>query len=250
MRQSDSTTPGTILAAALCIVSALCFTSAQASVPVSGIIQHDTTWTAADTVMVTGDVTVQDSAKLTIQPGAVVMFDTNRGLYVDGELTVDGNAAHRTHFTSGADTVGGFPYAGEWSGIFFRPNSIGLMRYADLRYSNEAAYARRASVEFHGCAVRDFAIAGISIEGKIESSGPAISTVIDSCIVQQTISNVLGKAYGIAIYYAVSTTISDCQVTNCEYGLRFRSSGSYTPIFAVTDCEISNHSYCGIYTGG
>ncbi|MEW6541446.1 MAG: hypothetical protein AB1402_07530, partial [Bacillota bacterium] len=77
--------------------------------PVSGPIASDTTWTvAASPYHVTSSVTVNAGVTLTIEPGVVVKFGHNTGLYVDGTLLAQGTPAAPIHFTDFRDdTVGG-----------------------------------------------------------------------------------------------------------------------------------------------
>ncbi len=63
---------------------------------VSGSITADTTWTLANSPYeVTGDVTVQSAATLTIQPGVVVKYRNDTGLTVRGRLVAEGNPEQR-----------------------------------------------------------------------------------------------------------------------------------------------------------
>ena len=86
---------------------------------VKGTIAGDTTWSNADTIVVAGAVDVAATGWLTIQAGAVVLFAPATGLTVFGLLTANGEANDRIVFTSSADTAGGSPVAGSWSGLSF-----------------------------------------------------------------------------------------------------------------------------------
>ena len=57
-----------------------------------------------------GDVTIDSSATLTIEPGAIVKFhSTGRNLFIDGTLDAQGTAAENIVFTSIRDDVGAQP---------------------------------------------------------------------------------------------------------------------------------------------
>ncbi|KPK83603.1 MAG: hypothetical protein AMS27_12420 [Bacteroides sp. SM23_62_1] len=73
-------------------------------IEVSGDIAADTTW-SADTVKVTGDVTVQDDITLTIIPGTYVEFQGYYSLRVKGSLKAEGSTGDTIIFTI-KDTTG------------------------------------------------------------------------------------------------------------------------------------------------
>ncbi|NNE71937.1 MAG: T9SS type A sorting domain-containing protein [Rhodothermales bacterium] len=93
---------------------------------VSGPVAINTTWRKADSpFLVTGDVTVQNGAKLTLEPGVEVRFlpatddqrageDANRSeLIVFGEISALGTEADSIRFTSNSNA----PTTGDWYGI-------------------------------------------------------------------------------------------------------------------------------------
>jgi len=93
----------------------------------SGIISADTTWSALDVHLVTETVTVNTGVTLTIEPGTVVKFNSNKGLTINGALDASGNLSQEIIFTSyrddtyGGDTNGdGISYGapGDWSRIY------------------------------------------------------------------------------------------------------------------------------------
>ncbi len=87
---------------------------------VSGDITTDTVWDA-DTVRVTGDVTVLHPATLTVVPGARVVFTDHDALTIHGRLLAVGAAEDPIVFTT--DEPGAFApdstTAGSWGGIRF-----------------------------------------------------------------------------------------------------------------------------------
>jgi parallel beta-helix repeat protein len=91
---------------------------------VSGDIPTDTTWTA-DTVKVTGDITVQDDVTLTILPGTVIQFQDYHKFNVLGTLIAAGSTGDSILFTS-ADTNGYYLDSipdGGWGGLIFNNSS-------------------------------------------------------------------------------------------------------------------------------
>ncbi|MEE8308328.1 MAG: hypothetical protein V3R81_13760, partial [Gammaproteobacteria bacterium] len=70
-----------------------------------GNINSITTWTLSGSPhIITCDVQVQSGVSLTIDPGAVVKFDGNSALRIDGELIAQGINGNPITFTSNAGT--------------------------------------------------------------------------------------------------------------------------------------------------
>jgi len=218
----------------------------SATVEISGTIAGDTTWTNTVTIIVTGDVTVTGPATLTIDAGTIVLFNPETGLYIQGQLTAEGNSANRILFTSSADTAGGTPSAGGWGGIKFEANSDGILRDCDLRYANRCVDIDRSSPELDRCVIEDFSSRGIYVDGS--SSNPPIKPVIEYCVIGQNDLNLQGTGVGIFVYRNVDVTISGCKISNCRDGIELYGSGTLAPRFQVTGCEIRDHASRGVYT--
>jgi hypothetical protein len=94
---------------------------------VAGAISEDTVWALTDSPFeVTGNVTVQPGARLTIEPGVVVQFRGGTGLNVRGQLVAEGTADARILF----ERTGG---AGTWDGLSFDDTlADNRIRYADM----------------------------------------------------------------------------------------------------------------------
>ena len=111
-------------------------------IEVSGPISEDEVWESGKEYFVTGDVTVEAGATLTIQPDIVVKFahdrsDEYNGLTVEGTLMADGGDSTGTIlFTSGADEWTRKP--GDWRGIEVeaRSDSSSVIRYCRIEYAN------------------------------------------------------------------------------------------------------------------
>ena len=77
-------------------------------IEVSGSISEDAVWESGKDYVVTGDVTVEEGATLTIEPNVVVKFaheraDDYSGITVEGTLIADGgDSITAILFTSGA----------------------------------------------------------------------------------------------------------------------------------------------------
>ncbi len=96
---------------------------------VGGAIATDTTWAAGKVYVLTGDITINQLTTLTIQPGAVVKINWDRGFTVNGKLVANGTAEHPIYFTSikddsicgdtNGDTTASVPNTGDWRRIDF-----------------------------------------------------------------------------------------------------------------------------------
>ena len=109
----------------LCLVAGLVGWSSAAATNVSGPITTDTTWDAAGSpYIVTGDVTVQNNAVLTIDPGVEVLFESNRRLQIGnffeaGALVADGDSGPGAPAQIVFSSNQAAPAAGDWRSLFF-----------------------------------------------------------------------------------------------------------------------------------
>lgn len=96
---------------------------------VGGAIGTNTTWAAGKVYVLTGDITVNQLTTLTIQPGAVIKINYDRGFVVNGKLIANGTIEHPIYFTSirddsicgdtNGDTTATVPNTGDWRWIHF-----------------------------------------------------------------------------------------------------------------------------------
>jgi len=106
---------------------------------VSGAITEDTTWTVGKSpYVVTGDVTVNNSVTLTVDPGVEVRFDGNHALIVRGTLDAEGTASQPIVFTSNQAE----PAPGDWAFLDFRSDSTAsVVRHAVVEYGGNETRA-------------------------------------------------------------------------------------------------------------
>ena len=87
---------------------------------VSGVISSNTTWTLANSpYVVTGNILVSEGVTLTIEPGVVVKFDSEKVMQIRGELIAQGTIDSKITFTSNASS----PAAGDWEYLTFYDES-------------------------------------------------------------------------------------------------------------------------------
>ncbi len=112
--------------------------------PVPGSLAADTEWTRAGSPYVlTGNLTVETGATLTIAPGVIVKAQGARALEIHGTLRAIGSAAHPIVFTSELDDSavgdsnddGGATLAAprDWSGVHFAAGSSGSLDFVEIR---------------------------------------------------------------------------------------------------------------------
>ena len=79
------------------IVAFVTLIASTCAFAISGHVTGDTTWSG--TVIVTGNVFVDEMYTLSIQPGTIVRFSGNYYIQVDGALMADGTPENRITFT-------------------------------------------------------------------------------------------------------------------------------------------------------
>jgi hypothetical protein len=106
---------------------------------VSGAIAADTTWSpAAGPYTVTGNVTVNAGATLTILPGTTVYFADNTRLTINGVLNAVGSdptgSLSSGHIRFSHDPAVKATPTSSWAGIYFS-NASGTIAYADIEFA-------------------------------------------------------------------------------------------------------------------
>lgn len=124
----------------LCFLISFKFISAQ-TIEVSGSITENATW-QADTVRITGDITIQDNVKLTIMPHTAVLFNGPYKIDCQGGISALGTRNDSVSFTARTKTEG-------WAGIRFN-NPNGVMNDNDSSFFSfcRFEYCRNLSGDF------------------------------------------------------------------------------------------------------
>ena len=111
----------------------------------SGDIPDGTVWGSAEVQRITGSVRVPAGAELTIQPGAIIKFNSSYNLIVDGSVDARGTPQQPIYFTSYRDdTIGGDTNGdgasttaskGDWGRIEFASSSTGsTLAHVEISY--------------------------------------------------------------------------------------------------------------------
>ncbi len=165
--------------------------------PHSGTITASEEWCAADSPhLVSGDVTVQNGAVLTIEPGVEVRFAAGTELRIgEGRLLAVGTAALPITFT--ADTL--TPTRGFWDRIFFDDAALtSTLRYCLVEYAGTGV-AVGGDTDFHTidhCTLRYNGDGGDwSSGGGINSAGDVL-TITHNLIYSNELGIRLRKSFG------------------------------------------------------
>ena len=112
---------------------------------VSGVISSNTTWSLINSpYIVTGNILVNEGVTLTIEPGVVVKFDSEKVMQIRGELIAQGTSESKITFTSNASN----PASGDWDNMQFLEETTdasfsgstytsgSIMEYCIVEYAN------------------------------------------------------------------------------------------------------------------
>jgi len=124
-----------------------------------GTITADDEWPGAYPMVATGDIVVDSTVTLLVQPGSVVKFDGSFGLDVQGTLVAQGDAVDKVVFTSyrddayggdgNEDGINSLPAAGDWTGIRF--DNAGASSRLGRTVVSYAGGGGQPAVEIAGC---------------------------------------------------------------------------------------------------
>ena len=103
-----------------------------------GPITEDTTWDKAGSpYIIMGDVYVNDSANLTIEPGVRVLFDDSGtddpySIFVNGTLYAVGTPSENINFSSNNSLT---PTPGDWGSLWINEAGKGQFAYVNVRHA-------------------------------------------------------------------------------------------------------------------
>jgi DNA-directed RNA polymerase subunit F len=140
---------------------------------VSGTIAANTTWSG--TILVTGNVTLNQFITLTIQPGTVIKFGGKFSIIINGTLVCNGTQTNKILFTSNQ----GSPQPGDWGGITFSSQSgypASSISHCEFLYATTVLNFVNVALEnennVSSCLFDNISDRGIRVEGsKVNISG-------------------------------------------------------------------------------
>jgi hypothetical protein len=158
-----------LIVASLVMVSTVHLSDAQTSgTNVSGVLAVDTTWTPAGSpYSLTGNVLVNDSVTLTIQPGVTV----NIGSYfiqVNGTLSAQGTPDNKIVISIGASTTyyPGIGFTSRSKGWDNQQNSGSILQYTKI--TSERSYYPTIKLEYASVKIDSNVINCLSVDSGIE----------------------------------------------------------------------------------
>ncbi len=199
-------------------------TATSLATNVSGVINTHTTWTKANNpYIVKGDIAIDTSASLTIEPGVEVRFDGNYIIYAYGKIMAEGTKTDKIVFTSNKLN----PKKSDWKGI-----EVWYTTYDD-------------TIKFSNCLFSYSGKAAIHIR-----SNPGI---ISDCIFKDNATGVVNYSFSQAYIYVTNCIFQNNDggtwfggrnvVKNCEFynnlkGIENSSNGS----IEIANCVFYNHN--------
>ena len=176
---------------------------------ISGLIDKDTTWSAAgNPYVVTGNTAVDEGIVLHIEPGVIIRFDSTYCFFIDGTLKAEGNATDSIFFTSNRPD----PQAGDWLGIKFRIKSLGnpnTLSYCHLSFAEHAIEVDGSSPDISNCLIEN------NQSGIYCRWNEGYPVITDCLIRYNSIHGIYLKAYPINVQSLTYNTI----LNNGENGL-------------------------------
>ena len=196
-------------------------------------ITHDTTWTNNLPIVISGGVTINSGATLTITQGTKIYLNQHAPIIVNGTLNAQGSNDSSGAITFLCDRLD-VPYStlpGSWPGIYFTASSVNnLLQYCTIANSNE------------GVDVQSYATNGTT------------KLILNQCIFNN-VKDVAIKGNNTSI------VANNCLVSNCGYNVLLYSGGHYifdqctiasydnsfvshvNPVLTISNSDSNNKAY-------
>ncbi len=205
-----------------------------------GYFTGDVVWTKADSPYVVTSAIFSGSSSLTIEPGAIIKFNTGYGIFVYGKLKVgSATSTEKVYLTSiKDDAVGGdtnndamstLPRAGDWSGFNFAGTNglVGSIDNAVFRYGGSGGTSAGQLIVFGG----KLSLSHVQI---VDSNNPAIRQSAGTLsIIDSDISNRCG---GIRSFGGMLS------ITKSNLAIDYSLSSGQCSIFASSRYAIDNRA--------
>jgi hypothetical protein len=199
--------------------------------------------------LMTGDVTVDGTSSLLVQPGTTVRAvagadDQNAGvdttlveltiLSGGGELRVGGDPLRPVVFESAGDP----PTAGDWVGIRLRPGSTGVIDDTSISHADQAVDAFKPDMlRVTDSMILESGVRAIKCKGVPDTTvavlsantieGAIIGIELDSCAAEVDANTLTGcSAYGMKIYQDRGSNVHGNQIVRSSY-----AGGSFSGVY-------------------
>jgi parallel beta-helix repeat protein len=231
--------------------SNLFFLTAKATY-VWGNITQNTVWTLVDSpFVVSQNVTVNQGATLTIEPGVEVKFGGDFSLIAKGRLIANGTQNSMITFTSNKYQ----PSPGDWGTIELSGTQHSLLAYCAVQYATNGITTENGNVEVKNSVVSSSYQYGISVTNSTdliqadEIANNSASGVYVSGNNQVTIQNntIRSNADGILLYGTNSTGVSGVNISknivlsNTQSGIHL-NAGAYTNLIVLYNIVSANNN--------
>jgi hypothetical protein len=121
-----------LLITMLILTASMNFHNLFCQTEISGIISSDTTLSLSySPYVVTGNIMVNSTATLTIEPGVELRFEKSVGMLINGDLVARGTQDKYIIFTSNQN----MPHKGDWSCLKFALSSGSVLEYCIIEYA-------------------------------------------------------------------------------------------------------------------
>jgi parallel beta-helix repeat protein len=129
---------------------------------IEGPITQDTVWTLIDSpFVVSKNVTIQQNATLTIEPGVEIRFGGKFSLIVNGRLVAKGTPDKIITFTSNKVT----PEPGDWNAIESNgPQAQSILAYCSLKYAKDGLIIKNSTAKIENSIINNNSENGVRIE--------------------------------------------------------------------------------------
>ena len=127
---------------------------------VEGHITQDTVWTLVDSpFVIIGNVTVDPSVTLTIEPGVEVLFGGHFKITVEGKLVAKGTQSHTIKFSSNREE----PTSGDWAGIIFGGSEPSTLEQCIIEYAVNGTTIENSIVKIRNSEIKNCSQNAIAI---------------------------------------------------------------------------------------
>ncbi|TCK18955.1 parallel beta helix pectate lyase-like protein [Thiogranum longum] len=187
----------------------------------NGLISQSTTLPAGTTYTVLGAFVVANTAVLTIDEGAQLLFAADSILSARGNLWVNGTTANPARF----DALSTTPQAGEWLGISLYANG-NRVAGADIRFATSAIQVLGSNTTVVDSKISDFSRDGVRVA----------NGVIQAEVSNNTLNNTVQSGTGIS-FDTADGVVRDNSVDNADSGIYARLTGA-----AITNNRVINNN--------